>query len=68
MDKTLGQLEHFYFLPKMRVHVQKYVNKCRLCEYVKGRCQNVELYTPLPFPSRPWDSVSMDFVSGLPIM
>jgi hypothetical protein len=24
------------------------------------------LYTPLPTPERPWESISMDYISGLP--
>jgi hypothetical protein len=24
------------------------------------------LYTPLPTPDRPWESISMDYISGLP--
>ena len=64
-DKTLGQLSHFYFCPKMKANVQWYVNKSRICQHVKGRSHNVGLHMPLPIPNRPWDSVSMDFVLGL---
>eukprot|EP00253_Pinus_taeda_P013169 PITA_13169 len=41
INKTLEQLKHFYYWPKMSRDVQRYVN-------------------------RPWDSVSIDFVLGLP--
>ena len=27
VDKTLGKLSHFYFWPKMKEYVQRYVNK-----------------------------------------
>ena len=67
IDKTLGQLSHFYFWPNMKEYVQRYMNKCRICQHAKGRSQNAGLYMPLPIPNRTWDSVRMDFVLGLPI-
>jgi hypothetical protein len=30
-DKTFGQLSHFCFWPKMRVEVEKFVRRCRVC-------------------------------------
>ena len=63
--KTLGKPSHFYFWPKMKEDVQRYVNKCRICQHAKGRSQNAGLYMHLPIPNRPWDSVSMDFFWGL---
>jgi hypothetical protein len=50
----------------MQIDVKKFVERCRVCQYVKGRRQNIGLYQPFPIPDRPWDSVSMDFVLGLP--
>jgi hypothetical protein len=65
-DKTYAQLSSFYYWPGMRADVQKFVSKCQICQYAKGRQQNTGLYQPLPIPKKPWDAVSMDFVLGLP--
>eukprot|EP00253_Pinus_taeda_P025527 PITA_25527 len=66
IDKTIAQVRHFYFWPKLQRDVQRYVSRCKICQLEKGHSQNTGLYLPLPIPSRPWDSVSMDFVLGLP--
>jgi hypothetical protein len=66
IDKTFEQLQHFYYWPKMRSEVQKFVSKCNNFQYAKGKIQNTGLYTPLPIPNRCWDSINMDFVLGLP--
>lgn len=66
IDKTLEKLIHFYHWPRMRRDVQRFVTRCKVCQLAKGHSQNTRLYTPLPIPSRPWDSVSLDFILGLP--
>ena len=65
-DKTFEQLQHFYYWLKMRFEVQNFVSKCKICQHAKGKIQNTGLYTPLPIPNRPWDSINMDFLLGLP--
>ena len=34
--------------------------------YTKPSIKKQGLYTPFPTPSRPWESISMDYMSGLP--
>jgi hypothetical protein len=65
-DKTFAQLRNSYFWPSMRAEVKMFVKKCRICQYAKGRQQNIALYQPLPIPERLWDTINMDFVLGLP--
>ena len=54
-DKTFEQLQHFYYWPKMRSEVHKFMNNCKMCQHAKGKSQNTRLYTPLPIPNKPWD-------------
>ena len=38
-----------------------------MCAISKLSNRKLGLYTPLPVPSRPWESVSMGFVGGIPM-
>jgi hypothetical protein len=49
-DKTFAQLSNSYYWPRMREEVKNSVNKCRVCQYAKGRQQNTSLYQSLPIP------------------
>jgi hypothetical protein len=44
-DKTFAQLSNSYYWPSMREEMKKFVNKCRICQYAKGRQQNTGLST-----------------------
>ena len=47
--------------------VSHFIKVCSLCAVNKPRNRKLGLYTPLPVPSHPWESISMDFVGGLPL-
>jgi hypothetical protein len=51
----------------MNESVSRYVRGCLLCATRKPSNRKLGLYTPLPVPSRPWESISMDFVGGIPM-
>ena len=46
--------------------VSRYVKGCAMCAKSKPSKRKLGLYTPLPFPSHPWESISMDFIGRLP--
>jgi hypothetical protein len=56
--------KHFYWL-KLRQEVSKYIRSCTACAIAKPTTKKQGLYTPLPTPDRPWESISMDYMSGL---
>jgi hypothetical protein len=50
----------------MRYDVKKFVDRCRICQYEKGKQQNTRLYQSFPILDKLWDAISMDFFLGLP--
>jgi len=51
----------------MKDDVETYVKICLLCQQDKIEQEApAGLLKPLPIPERPWESVSMDFIVGLP--
>ena len=50
----------------MHETVSRSIKGCTMCAKSKPNNRKLGLYSPLLVPSRPWESVSMDFVGGLP--
>ena len=67
MQRTMALLEELYYWPHMRSDIEAYVKTCLVCQQDKIEQQvPTRLLQPLPIPERPWESVSMDFISALP--
>ncbi|GJZ58695.1 putative nucleotidyltransferase, ribonuclease H [Tanacetum coccineum] len=51
--RTLQLVQASYFWPTMRKEVDRYVNRCRVCQVLKGTTTNAGLYMPLHVPLQP---------------
>ncbi|KAL0458927.1 UNVERIFIED_CONTAM: Transposon Tf2-11 polyprotein [Sesamum latifolium] len=66
-ERTYALVQRAYYWPQMRDDVETYVRTCLICQQDKADHQKkAGLLHPLPIPKRPWESVSMDYISGLP--
>ncbi|KAK3017800.1 hypothetical protein RJ639_004413 [Escallonia herrerae] len=66
-ERTLALLQQGYYWPQMGDGVQEYVKTCLTYQQDKvERKKKAGLLQPLPVPKRPWESVSLDFITGLP--
>ena len=63
----MAHLHRFCYWPQMKTIVTKYVKGCVMCSTCKPTNRKLGLYSPLHVPPHPWESVSMDFVGGLPM-
>ncbi|KAE8730099.1 hypothetical protein F3Y22_tig00003041pilonHSYRG00844 [Hibiscus syriacus] len=65
--RTMALLETTYFWPHIKDSVEFYVKTCLVCQQdkVENR-QPAGLLEPLPVSQRPWDSITLDFISALP--
>jgi hypothetical protein len=65
VEKTVAVLQkHFYYL-KLRQDVGKYIRSYTAYTIVKPTIKKKGLYTPLPTFDMSWESISIDYMSGL---
>ncbi|KAL2251721.1 UNVERIFIED_CONTAM: Gag-Pol polyprotein [Sesamum indicum] len=66
-ERTYALVQRAYYWPQMRDDVETYVRTCLICQQDKADHQKkAGLLQPLPIPKRTWESISMDYISGLP--
>ncbi|KAL0545719.1 hypothetical protein IC582_015610 [Cucumis melo] len=65
--KMYQDLRSVYWWRKMKREVADFVSRCLVCQQVKApRQRPAGLLQPLSVPGWKWESVSMDFITGLP--
>ncbi len=67
-DKTDDQVKRYFYWKGMSQDIVEFVQKCHICQLHKGR-QHAKygLLQPLAIPTRPFWSISLDLISGLPL-
>ena len=66
-QKMLTALKKELFWPRMKRDVAEYLARCMECQLAKVEHQHpTGLLNPLPIAEWKWDTVSIDFITGLP--
>lgn len=66
-EKTFALISQFFHQPKMKDDVQTYMKSCLVCQMDKIEQKNETcLLYPLHIPERPWQCLSMDFITRFP--
>jgi hypothetical protein len=66
VEKTVVVLQKHFYWQKLQHDINKYIRSYTACVIAKIAIKKKGLYTPLPTPERPWESILMDYMSGLP--
>jgi hypothetical protein len=65
--KSLHRAKKDWFWHSMKKDIKAYIRGCDTCQRLKHETSKpAGLLQPLAIPPRPWHSISMDFVEGLP--
>ncbi|MBJ4058634.1 DDE-type integrase/transposase/recombinase, partial [Salmonella enterica subsp. enterica serovar Goldcoast] len=65
--KLYQDLRQRFWWTRMKREIAKFVAECDVCRRVKAEHQRpAGLLQPLPIPEWKWDSIGMDFITGLP--
>ncbi|MCO5611439.1 hypothetical protein L7F22_065692 [Adiantum nelumboides] len=64
---TMKGVERYFYWLRLKKDVEEFVRSCLVCQKVKfDRHKAQGLLQPLPIPTRPWESIAMDFIFDLP--
>ncbi|HEX9613546.1 MAG TPA: reverse transcriptase domain-containing protein [Candidatus Bathyarchaeia archaeon] len=67
-ERTLAALRDRFYWPRMRSDVTDYVRSCDPCQKIKhDRGSGVGYLQPLEIPTNPYDHLTLDFITGLPL-
>ena len=67
-DKTIELIKRNFWWPSMKRTIIEYIQSCLPCQQNKARRhRKYGLLSPLELPHAPWTSLSMDFITGLPL-
>jgi hypothetical protein len=66
IENIVEMLQKTFYWPKLLQEVNKYIRSCTTCVISKSTTKKQGMYAPLPTPDRPWESISMDYMSGFP--
>jgi len=65
--KMYRDLKQYFWWDNMKREIAEYVDRCLACQKVKAKHQwPTRELRPLQIPTWKWDSISMDFIMGLP--
>ena len=67
IQTTTKRIANLFFWPKLKQEVTNWVQECDVCQ--RNKHEHVPtpgLLQPLPIPNAAWETISMDFVEGLP--
>jgi hypothetical protein len=66
-QRTAEYLWRWYWWPQLLWDVRHFCKICELCQRSKGSTKKpTGKLHPLPIPTKPWDSIGMDFVGPFP--
>ena len=66
-DRTASMIRRWFYWPNISKEVEEYVRTCDACQRSKvPRHQPYGELTPIPVPSGPWLSITIDFITDLP--
>jgi hypothetical protein len=66
-QKTITTLRKLFYWPNMKGETAEYLARCQDFQQVKVEHQHlVGLLQPLPVPEWKWETISLDFITGLP--